>query len=138
MGNLNRWLQGTTGASGTQAESTTQNGYILYFSDHRGMQKDVNGNKRGAYGFEDVVNTGSNIGMPSGGVAPGPGEDVEQPGPPPDVGFGVLETVGSNNLGLGFGFPANALKDTGGAPGSMRAAKWGAPIGSQVRAMLSA
>src|SRR5260370_8828272 len=78
------------------------------------MQKDVNGNKRGAYGFEDVVNTGSNIGMPSGGVAPGPGEDVEQPGPPPDVGFGVLETVGSNNLGLGFGFPANALKDTGG------------------------
>src|SRR5260370_26189875 len=93
------------------------------------MQKDVNGNKRGAYGFEDVVNTGSNIGMPSGGVAPGPGEDVEQPGPPPDVGFGVLETVGSNNLGLGFGFPANALKDTGGGTSPLTPVKAGCKVG---------
>jgi len=116
VGNLSKWLQGAFGGSGTQVESTTQNGYLLYFSDHRGLQADVNGNKRGAYGFEDVINT-DNLGTPNSGLDAG--EDVEQPGAPgqpADVGFGALETVGAKNLGLGFGFAPNALADTGGVP----------------------
>lgn len=107
VGNLKQWLQGTFGGSGTTVESATENGYILYFSDHRGMQKNTSGFKRGAYGFEDVINPASAVGTPNGGL-PDPGEDVEQPG---DVGAGVLEWQGSRNVGLGFGFNVDDLKD---------------------------
>ncbi len=107
VANLQRWLHGDIGTTGNNfVESTSQNGYILYFSDHRGMQNDVNGNKRGAYGFEDVINPTDNVGIPNGNKDGG--EDVEQPG---DVGAGLLEVVGANNLGLGFGFNPNDLSD---------------------------
>jgi Tfp pilus assembly protein PilX len=122
VGNLQRWLSGTIGANGTQVENQSQNGYILYFSDHRGM---IPQNLApvspgtfailGAYGFEDVINS-NNQGSPnSTGDA---GEDVESPG---DAGFGLLEVYGSNNLGLGFGYNTAAgfvMSDL--APASIR------------------
>jgi hypothetical protein len=35
VGNLRKWLKGTTGATGSQVDYVSQNGYILYFSDRR-------------------------------------------------------------------------------------------------------
>ncbi len=69
VGNLNLWLQGqgaVYGAgSGTQVNSTVQNGYVLYFSDRRGMQVDPNATPgpsvNGEYGFEDVVNSATGL-----------------------------------------------------------------------------
>ena len=62
VGNLKNWLLGRTGATGTTVDFVTQNGYVLYFSDRRGMQYDPNIAHNpnnillGAYGFEDTVN----------------------------------------------------------------------------------
>jgi hypothetical protein len=116
VGNLQRWLSGTTGTSGTNVENQSQNGYILYFSDHRGMipqnRAPVAGPPAilGAYGFEDLINPADTKGTPNG--LGDSGEDVEAPG---DSGFGILEVYGSNNLGLGFGFAMSDL-----APASIR------------------
>jgi len=99
VNNLKRWLTGT--AIGKQVEYKSQNGYILYFSDRRGMQVNPNAKpnpvKNGEYGFEDVLNASSNVGDPDGILDQG--EDVNQnkqtvAGP---------ETWGTVNLGLGFG-----------------------------------
>jgi hypothetical protein len=59
--NLKKWLAGTgayAGGTGPSVDAVTQNGYILYFSDRRGMLPDPNnGNTlQGEYGFEDVIN----------------------------------------------------------------------------------
>ena len=35
-----KWLKGTIGATGGQVDYVSQNGYILYFSDRRGMLPD--------------------------------------------------------------------------------------------------
>ena len=40
VGNLRKWLKGTIGATGSQVDYVSQNGYILYFSDRRGMLPD--------------------------------------------------------------------------------------------------
>lgn len=88
VNNLRRWLEGTIGSSGTQTEFLTQNGYILYFSDRRGMLT-----ANGEYGFEDVINPADPAGLPNALLdAP---EDVN--------GDGVLQTAGAGNLGDGFG-----------------------------------
>src|SRR6266567_1384228 len=45
VGNLAKWLKGTgpySGDPGLTVNDTNQNGYILYFSDHRGMLPDLN------------------------------------------------------------------------------------------------
>ncbi len=86
--NLRRWLTGQTGLTGTQTEYLTQNGYIVYFSDRRGMLND-----QGEYGFEDMINPHSSSGNPDG-LLQDP-EDVN------DDGF--LQTSGADNLGDGFG-----------------------------------
>lgn len=74
VGNLRNWLLGLTGSTGANVDYATQNGYILYFSDRRGMQfatATQGGNYAtfyGEYGFEDTVNylnSGSNF-MPDG------------------------------------------------------------------------
>jgi len=102
--NLNEWLKNS--ASGRQVEYKIQNGYILYFSDRRGMQVNPNAKpvaaKNGEYGFEDVLNASSNVGDPDGILDQG--EDVNQnkgdvPAP---------ETWGTANLGQGFNIAANA------------------------------
>jgi len=107
VGNLRRWLWGTTGASGNQVDFQPQNGYVLYFSDRRG--ETINPNLlpgppaiNGEYGFEDVVNWNSAGGAPDGllDVAGGiSAEDVD--------GNGRLDNWGVKNVGDGFNVSTN-------------------------------
>jgi len=107
-GNLKGWLGGGTIAggaagSGLLVSSANVNGYLLYFSDRRGMAPDprstpVANQLTGEYGFEDVVNVATSAtGAPNGvdGGAAETGEDVD--------GNGVLDTWGAANVGNGFG-----------------------------------
>ena len=104
VGNLKKWLSGAISGSGTSVNSSAQNGYVLYFSDRRGMLKNPNANniRTGDAGLEDVVNVnGSNgLGTPDGQLEPPPSgrkyspEDVNQ--------NGVLDNWGTANMGLGF------------------------------------
>src|ERR1700722_2486554 len=110
VGNLWLWLQKknlySTG-SGALVNNLNQNGYILYFSDHRGMQPDPDANRTGFYnnfvgisGLEDTINSGSAVGVPDG---------VKEPATyyafsPEDVdGNTFLDTFGEKYLGAGFG-----------------------------------
>jgi hypothetical protein len=97
VGNLKRWLQGTIGTTGKSVESASQNGYILYYADHRGMLADPDPAatikvKHGDYGFEDFVNPNSGSGASNNGLDAG--EDVN--------GDGKLQTYGAGNLGNAF------------------------------------
>jgi hypothetical protein len=103
VGNLNQWL--INSASGKKINYLSQNGYLLYFSDRRGMVRDPNaGNLTyGEYGFEDVINSGSGNGTPDGaleaqsnGLSP---EDVDQ--------NHRLDAWGGANVGDGFGVNTN-------------------------------
>ncbi|MGZ4790168.1 MAG: hypothetical protein ACXVZX_16745 [Terriglobales bacterium] len=92
--NLRKWLAGKIGKSGTDVEYISQNGYILYLSDRRGMIVNPNtAAKNGEYGFEDVVNPATSSGAPNGVLDTG--EDAD--------GNGKLDTWGKATLGLGFG-----------------------------------
>jgi hypothetical protein len=110
-GNLWLWLQskaGTpySGGSGSKVNNLNQNGYILYFSDRRGMQPDPDANRTGFYnnfvgisGLEDVVNSGSGTGQPDGALEPATyytfsPEDVDQ--------NLILDNFGQKYLGAGF------------------------------------
>jgi len=96
VNNLQRWLTGAIGATGAATEFTSQNGYILYISDRRGMiASPTAGVKNGEYGYEDVINPSSAAGTPDQTL--NPGEDVN--------GNGLLDTYSVNFLGLGFGVP---------------------------------
>ncbi len=102
VGNLKRWLTGAIGTSGTNVDYLAQNGYVLYFSDRRGMLPNPNkGNtKSGDSGLEDVVNAASAAGVPDGALEPVP---AGQSTSPEDVNKnGVLDNFGTANLGLGF------------------------------------
>jgi hypothetical protein len=131
-GNLWLWLQrkGPYGAgrgnlvSQTNQNGTFENGWILYFSDHRGMQGDPNSTGNGLYnritgmsGLEDIVNSGSQNGVPDGGMeaityynGPAPKYPVYSP---EDVNAdGFLDTWGASYLRAGFalGIDAAAVK----------------------------
>jgi Tfp pilus assembly protein PilX len=100
VGNLKRWLAGSIGTSGPSVGYIAQNGYVLYFSDRRGMlTSPVKGYKVGESGLEDVINSSSVTGVPDGVLEPVPAghslspEDVNQ--------NGVLDSYGTANLGLG-------------------------------------
>jgi hypothetical protein len=96
VNNLKSWLSGATGASGPNTDFTSQNGYILYLSDRRGMiSSPFYGIKNGEYGFEDVINPSSVAGNPDNTL--NIGEDVNA--------NGQLDTYSANFLGLGFGVP---------------------------------
>jgi hypothetical protein len=112
VGNLWLWLQaapGTpfAGGAGPLVNSTKDKGYILYFSDHRGMIADPDppylGTMAGSSLLEDVINSGSALGQPDGALEPivyyaySP-EDVDQ--------SGTLNQQGAQNLGAGFGVTA--------------------------------
>jgi Tfp pilus assembly protein PilX len=117
VGNLNNWLLGKTGSTGTSVNYTTQNGYVLYFSDRRGEQYNPavsNTQLVGEYGFEDTVNysAGSPF-SPDGqleavnynGVSP---EDVNE--------NGVLDNYGVKTVGDAFGSQTTADTDTTNPP----------------------
>ncbi len=93
VGNLKRWLEGTTGTTGTTVDSVPQNGYVFYFSDRRGMLPNGGGDITGEYGYEDIINPGNSSGPPDGILDAA--EDVNA--------NGVLDTYGAANLGAAFG-----------------------------------
>ncbi len=68
VGNLKKWLNGTIAGSGTSVDSDDQNGYVLYFSDRRGMLRNPNASyiRTGESGLEDVINRYSGAGIPDG------------------------------------------------------------------------
>ena len=115
VGNLAKWLNGNIAGSGTLVDPVFQNGYVLYFSDRRGMLPNPNGTpgmagsagtKTGDSGLEDSINSGTRSGTPNGGQEPIP---VSPPGrsgqSPEDVNNnGALDNWGAGNLGLGLGY----------------------------------
>jgi Tfp pilus assembly protein PilX len=118
VGNLKRWLAGAIGTSGSSVNYTSNNGYVLYFSDRRGMLVNPNatnpdpvGVKSGDAGLEDVINAASAAGTPDGALETTPaGKTVS----PEDVNEnGALDNFGAANLGLGF----YGTQATPGSPG---------------------
>ncbi len=117
VGNLRNWLLGNTGLSGQLVNYTAENGYILYFSDRRGMQftnpaaPSQNQSQWGEYGFEDTVNfanIGNNL-KPDGGLDPVNYNGVS----PEDVNSNtVLDKYGV--FGVGDAFGPNTAADTDG------------------------
>jgi hypothetical protein len=99
--NLRRWLTGAIGANGVNVDWTTQHGYVLYFSDRRGMIIDPNAVPAaltGESGLEDVINAASGAGTPDQILEPGAN------GSPEDVdGNNLLDNWGATNIGNGFG-----------------------------------
>jgi hypothetical protein len=121
VGNLQQWLLGNTGTTGTSVNYTVQNGYILYFSDRRGMQfaTAVQGANYqyewGEYGFEDTVNYAnlSNNLKPDGGLDPVNYNGVS----PEDVnGNNQLDNYGVKGVGDAWGAAATTATDTTSPP----------------------
>jgi len=120
VGNLQRWLNGTIPGSGTSVDYVQQNGYVLYFSDRRGMLPNPNGTpvdpagtKSGDSGLEDDINTVNANGKPDGALQATP---AGKPQSPEDVNNNkALDNFGAGNLGLGLGYigaaytPANSV-----------------------------
>jgi hypothetical protein len=113
VANLRDWLRNN--ATGQLTESTSQNGYILYFSDRRGMLKNPDGTpvdatntkntKTGDSGLEDSINTPNANGTPDGALEAVPAGKTTSP---EDVNInGKLDNYGAKNLGLGFGQNGN-------------------------------
>jgi hypothetical protein len=111
VANLKRWLLDPTG-SGPKVAFSDHNGYILYFSDRRGMHPNTNkGNvKTGDAGLEDVINAASTTGLADQKLEPAPPvtpghkalspEDVNQDG--------NLDNFGAWNMGAGFNLNTTA------------------------------
>jgi Tfp pilus assembly protein PilX len=115
VGNLAKWLNGTIPGSGSSVIYSSENGYVLYFSDHRGMLVDPNqsnggqtpaGIISGESGIEDVVNASQPLtSTTTDGVLEGKTyytyspEDADQ--------NGVLDNWGEKNIGYGFGINTN-------------------------------
>jgi hypothetical protein len=115
VGNLKRWLAGSTGTSGSSVNYINQNGYLLYFSDRRGMLPNPTLNpslvdpvntKTGDSGLEDSINSSSSAGTPNGTLDPVPAGKTQSP---EDVNAdNVLNIFGEANIGNGFGSGFNA------------------------------
>jgi PilX N-terminal len=115
-GNLRQWLQGALPGSGASVEFTSQNGYLLYFSDRRGMQPSPTGNTvnpantlTGEYGFEDVINNPISLtGLPDGILDNGEKVDGNT-SPLPDTWGAALDGDGFEVLTASAGFPYTAI-----------------------------
>jgi hypothetical protein len=97
VGNLNQWLLANPGL----VDYSGENGYLVFYSDRRGMLADPNAGTitTGEYGFEDVINSNSATGTPDGLLEPvGPTgfspEDVDE--------NGLLDRWGAANVGSGL------------------------------------
>jgi type II secretory pathway pseudopilin PulG len=107
VGNLRNWL--LNDAVGKTVNFIDQNGYILYFSDRRGMLPSPNGTqvhpagtKTGDSGLEDIVNAGNAAGNSDNALEPKPAGKNQSP---EDVNNnGLLDQFGTVNIGEGFGF----------------------------------
>ncbi len=109
IGNLKTWLADSTG-SGPSVDSVDDNGYILYFSDRRGMLSNPTaGRKTGDSGLEDTIN----ISAGTAGTPDGVLEAYSDNRSPEDVNLnGVLDKYGPKNMGLGFGLNATINANT--------------------------
>ena len=125
VGNLWLWLQGKTpytAGSGKNVNSTNQNGYILYFSDRRGMRPDPNTTGNGLYnritgmsGLEDIVNSTSTPGVPDNVLEP----KVYYKFSPEDVNAdNFLDQWGQALIGSGFGLTGAAVSQPYYIPGT--------------------
>jgi hypothetical protein len=117
VGNLKNWLNGTTSGTGTNVDFVTQNGYVFYFSDRRGMQYSATSPAAliGEYGFEDTVNyvNAANHFVPNGALEPVNYNGVS----PEDVnGNLALDTYGVKTVGDAFGLATTADTDTANPP----------------------
>lgn len=122
VGNLALWLKHLAPYTqaldtGNLVNYTNQNGYILYFSDHRGMLPDPNPSNggqtpanviSGESGLEDVVNSTQPLTSttPDGTLEPATyytysPEDADQ--------NGKLDNWGGANIGYGFGVNTNTV-----------------------------
>jgi len=108
-GNLQQWLLGKTGASGALVDPSKENGYLVYFSDRRGMLPNPNarptpGVLNGESGLEDDINT-ANGGTPDGTLEPiTAGYNNSNGFSPEDVDEnGLLDNWGWANISDGFG-----------------------------------
>jgi hypothetical protein len=114
VGNLALWLAGKApyaGDVGKKVNVTNENGYVLYFSDHRGMLPDLypsNGGQTpagvisGESGLEDVINSSQGLtsSTPDGALEPKTYYSFS----PEDVDVnGKLDNWGAANIGYGFG-----------------------------------
>ena len=133
VGNLKNWLNGTIPGSGNLVDYQFQNGYVLYFSDRRGMLPNPNGTapvgapgtKTGDSGLEDSINSSTVAGNPDGVLEPIP---VGKTQSPEDVNNnGVLDNWGAGNLGLGLGYVGGAYTAAGSVNSLIRNAAAGSP-----------
>jgi Tfp pilus assembly protein PilX len=121
VGNLRNWLLGKTGKSGPNVDFESENGYVLYFSDRRGMQfatslQGLNYQSYwGEYGFEDTINLANiaNQEAPDGVLDPVnyngiSAEDVN--------GNTYLDNYGVKYVGDAFGPTTTADTDTTSPP----------------------
>ena len=109
VGNLWLWLQHTgpfASGSGNLVNNSDQGGYILYFSDHRGMMPESHApyntfyNKlAGSSGMEDTINSSSSTGVQDN-VLENPKYYAFSPEDVNDDGF--LDTQGETYIGAGF------------------------------------
>jgi Tfp pilus assembly protein PilX len=116
VGNLWLWLQHTgpySSGSGNLVNNTNQNGYILYFSDHRGMRADshtpynlyYNG-MPGSSGLEDTVNSSSSTGVVDNALESANYYSFS----PEDVNNdNALDRQGEAYLGAGFGLSSTYM-----------------------------
>jgi hypothetical protein len=120
VGNLQQWLAGKIGSSGTSVNYSTENGYVLYYSDRRGMLPNPNYGSgtvlTGDSGLEDVINSSSASGTPDGKLQAIPaGQSLS----PEDVNENnALDNFGINNLGLGFYNITQTATTTAGTSGN--------------------
>jgi hypothetical protein len=127
-GNLWLWLQGKApyaAGNGKKVSQTNmygnfENGWILYFSDQRGMRPDTTAtgvglfnNITGMSGLEDVVNSTSQYGVPSGTMEPitfyngANNRPLQSPEDVNDDTF--LDNWGAKYMRAGFGLPIDPL-----------------------------
>jgi hypothetical protein len=119
LGNLKNWIAATgdyAGSSGQSIDASPQAGYLVYFSDRRGMEPNPNatdgsGNPlpnvtNGESGLEDVINSGSATGTPDTKLE-AKSSAYTPPQSPEDVDDnGLLDNWGSTDIGYGFGITA--------------------------------
>ena len=116
VANVVRWLNGSIGSSGTDAENS-DGGYVVYISDRRTNRNGLGiptptppyGSETGEYGFEDVINLSSTAGYPGNGTLD-TGEDLND--------NGVLDVYGQypyplRNPRTGLPTPAGASNRVG-------------------------